>query len=317
MTGVSVDEIDRLVSLLRRIPLHARRFALTPAAARSSYRLDADLLELLVAAGLPHVGTGEDRLFDHHDLLNVSLCLHRRSPQRVAMRYWAAVLDRPVGECREYELSYLPVCPSPGHPGDCRFLLCEPEGRESVRCGAGDGATALLTVRVRLLNDWPPLPDELVAVIQETDGIEFHRVPDSLRWDVGFLLGQGFGDCAATARLLVERGVRRGLTMRPVFGLIVAPPYSAPHFWAEVLVDGRWVPADPGIIRGLIRWDLLDPAWPVYRSPGAFLARLSTRHAFIASHEGVAADVAVRTRQLPTTGASGPGPASEPRAGAG
>ncbi len=112
------------------------------------------------------------------------------------------------------------------------------------------------------------------------------------------MLREKIGDCLGIAVYLAEQGSRRGLSMRVVFGLVVAPPYSTPHFWAEVRVDQRWVPVDPGLIQGLVSWGILAPGWPIHRSPGAMLSTLTSRHGFAVSHRGIAAPVSFRTRLL-------------------
>lgn len=299
MTGTATApavDLATVVDRLRRIPLWARRFSVGPEPAAAVYRVDAELAERLVAAGLPHVRAGERLLFDDYDLTNLSLYLRLRSPQRAAMRYWAGVLTRPEGEARTYSLEYLVTCPTPGHPGPCEFLCCTPGDGELLVRRDGDSDAPLATMPVPLRNDWPRLPDPLVELIGELSGVSFYRLPDAIKWDTGFMLREGIGDCLGIARYLTERGRTRGLRMRAVFGLIVAPPYATPHFWAEVAVGDRWVPADPGLVQGMTSWGLLAPGWPADRSPGAFLAPLTSRHGFAVSHRGVAATVSFRTR---------------------
>jgi hypothetical protein len=298
--AVTLSATD-LAGILSRIPDHGRRFSVSAEHAQRFYRIDGGLLAELMAADLPALQTADGPLFDDYDLTNVSLCLHRRSPQRAAMRYWATVLNRPAAEERRYEIAYVATCPVPGHPGPCRFLCCLPGDEESVvgRHGGGSGDRPLVTTTVRLENNWPLLPAPLVEEIRAIADVGFYRMPEAFRWDTGLMMRERIADCAAFARHLVERGRERGLRMRPVLGLIVAAPYSTPHFWAEVEVAGRWVPADPGLVRGLRQWGVLDFDWPADRSPGALLARLSTQHSFLASHRGVAAHVAFPTRLSP------------------
>jgi len=295
MTAVPAG-LDRVVNQLRRIPAEARRFALTPADALTCYRLDTGLLGAALAAGLPHVWHGTVPLLDDYDLNNLSLYLRLRSPRWAVMRYWASVLGRPAGEIRRYQVGYILSCPASGHDGDCEFLCCTPGGGEQVVRGTADGTTEMLLATVDLRNDWPPLPSALVDLIEDLRDVEFFRLPDGIKWDVAFMLRERIGDCVGIARYLAAAGARRGLRTRMVFGLIVAPPYSTPHFWAEVHTGGRWTPADPGLIQGMTSWGLLPPGWPAHRSPGAFLVPLTTRHGFTASHRGLAATVSFPTR---------------------
>jgi hypothetical protein len=285
----------QVVSLLRQIPVWARRFSVTPDEALAGYRISGDLLREFAELGLPHVMDGDVPLFDGYDLTNLALYLRLRSPQRAAMRYWANVLTRPAGERREYQLDYLAACPVPGHLGECEFLCCLPGCGETVVRRRGEGTGPLTSVVVILHNDWPPLPPPLAAAIEEIAHIRFFRLPDAVKTDLGFMFTAQIGDCLGIARYLAAEGARRGLQTRAVFGLIVAPPYATPHFWAEVAMDGRWVPADPGLIQGMVDWGALPRGWPPDRSPGAFLVPLTHRHGFAVSHEGVSAAVSFRT----------------------
>ena len=303
MRDVRTGEMHRVVDRLRRIPVSVRRFAVTPERAFENYRLDAGVLAACTRAGLPHVYDGDVPLFDDYDLTNLSLYLRLRSPGWAVMRYWAAVLTRPAGEQRRYQLDYRPVCPTPGHPGECEFLCCTPGGGELVVRGRGDGSNVLASVGVDLYNDWPPLPASLVELIEEIADIEFFRLPDGIKRDLDFMLREKIGDCLGIARYLAEHGAQRGLPTRTVFGLIVAPPYSTPHFWAEVAVEGRWVPVDPGLIQGMASWGILPPGWPLDQSPGALLSGLTSRHGFAVSHRGIAATVSFPTRVPPAEAA--------------
>jgi hypothetical protein len=287
-----------LVHRLVRIPTYARRFAVSLPEAERRYRIDAELARELIGVGLPHVPGPDGPLFDEHDMINLALCLRRRFPERTVMRYWADGLGRQPGESRTYEVDYLAACPTPGHRGPCEFQCFLPEGRERVCRGDADGGTPLLTVPVHLTNDWPELPEPVVDAVREIADVGFYRLPEAVRWDVGLLVRQRIGDCAAFTRYLVSEGTRRGLRMRAVLGLIVAAPYSTPHYWAEVCVDDRWVPVDPGLIRGMAQWGVLPEGWSPERSPGAFLARLSTRHAYIALHAGMPTAVVFPTRRV-------------------
>lgn len=287
-----VELVDRLV----RIPTYARRFVVCLQEAERRYRIDAELARKLIDVGLPHVPGPDGPLFDEHDMINLALCLRRRFPERAVMRYWADGLGRPPGEARTYEVDYLAACPTPGHRGPCEFRCRLPEEQERVCRGGAAGGAPLLTVPVHLTNDWPAVPEPLVDAAREIADVGFYRLPAAVRWDVDLLLRQRVGDCAAFTRYLVSEGTRRGLRMRAALGLIVAAPYSTPHYWAEVSVDDRWVPVDPGLLRGMAQWGVLPEGWSPDRSPGAFLARLSTRHAYIAFHAATPVNVVFPTR---------------------
>ncbi|MEV6927329.1 transglutaminase domain-containing protein [Dactylosporangium sp. NPDC051485] len=298
------DTVEQIVDRLRRIPLQARRFWVSSDRAHAAYRIDGELLSSAIGAGLPHVPGPDGPLFDADDLTNLSLRLRLRSPMRAAMRYWDRILNRPAGDRREFLVDYLARCPLPGHGGDCEMTCGTPDGVVAVPWSAAEFDRPLVTTAVTLHNDWPDLPPGLVELIGELADVEFYRLPRLMKADIGFMLEQRIGDCLGFARFLTDRGNRRGLRMRCVFGLIVSPPYSAQHFWAEVDVAGRWVPVDPGLLRGLAVWGVLDPGWPEHRSPGAILAGLSDRNGIVVSDHGVPVPpqvVAFRTRVTAAT----------------
>lgn len=296
------EPVEQIVDRLRRIPLPARRFWVTPAQARRVYGVDGDLLSSATAAGLPHVPGADGPLFDLDDLTNLSLRRRLRSPMRAAMRYWTGVLNRPAGERREFLVDYLARCPLPDHGGDCELTCHTPDGEVTVARGAAESDRPIATTTVTLHNDWPDLPPGVVELVGELADVEFYRLPGAMKADIGFMLEQRIGDCLGIARFLADRGTRRGQRMRSVFGLIVSPPYSAPHYWAEVDVDGRWVPVDPGLLQGLAAWGVLGPGWPAHRSPGAFLVALTDRCGIAVSDRGLpAVEVAFRTRVAAAT----------------
>jgi hypothetical protein len=288
-----------VVSVLRRIPLSARRFTVGTAGVRTGYRLDRAVLAAATAAGLPHVGTGDEALYDHHDLTNLALYLPLPTLQRAAMKFWAQVLDRPPGEQRTYRVSYRAVCPAPGHSGPCLITCHEPDDRVVTVAPGPDGAFAH-DVDVSLHNDWPTLPRPVAALAREVAEIRFFRLPEAIRWDVGFATRNLLADCAGYAKLLAARGAALGYRSRVRHGLIVAPPYSMMHFWAEFELGGRWVPCDPGLVLGMRDWGVLSAdRWPADRSVGALLVGLSSRSRAAVLHNGFVVDATFPTRPLP------------------
>lgn len=291
---------------LRPIPMAVRRFAVTADRARREFGADHRVLDYLLDvvcdAGLPHVTDGTTRLFDLLDLVNLSLYLPLRTPHRAAMRFWGAVLNRPGGEVRTYAVGYAPLCPMPGHKSDCDFLLRTPEETAvRIRRPAGEEGVAH-TAAVHLRNDWPTAPAPVRRLLEEIGHVRLFRLPEAIRWNTDFMLATGIGDCAGMARLLTERGRDAGLAVRQRFGLLVAPPFSMPHFWTEFLIDDRWVPYDPGLVKALVQWGVLDgDLWPMHRSPGAVLAGLSTRFTRVGTHRGFNAYVAFPTRLVTST----------------
>jgi hypothetical protein len=98
MTGLPDADVApatrRIVELVRRVPVEYRDFNRTAADAVVLHRISGPLLCDLVAAGLPHVGRGENALFDDRDLANVSASLALRSAWFLGQRGWARVLQR-------------------------------------------------------------------------------------------------------------------------------------------------------------------------------------------------------------------------------
>ncbi|MGC4897470.1 hypothetical protein [Micromonospora sp. DT31] len=287
-----------VVSMLNRIPWSVRRFAVPVSSVALTYRLDRTVLDAATAAGLPCVGTGDDALYDMHDLTNLALYLPLRTPQRAAMRFWAQVLDRPDGEQRTYRVTYRAACPSPGHGGPCAITFHQPDGR-SVTVPADGSRPVDHAVDVVLRNDWPALPAPLADLAAEMSAIRFFRLPDTIRWDVGFSTANLIADCAGIARLLARGAAERGWRSRIRYGLIVAPPFSMPHFWAEFRIDDRWVPCDPGLINGMVRWGVLPAGrWTPDRSLGGLLAGISSHYRMATLHNGFPLDCSFPTHQV-------------------
>ncbi|MBF9132810.1 hypothetical protein I0C86_28205 [Plantactinospora sp. S1510] len=287
-----------VVAALTRIPWSVRRFAVPAASVATTYRLDRTVLDMATRAGLPCIGTADDALYDMHDLTNLALYLPMRTPHRAAMRFWAQVLDRPDGEQRTYRITYRTACPAPGHGGPCVITFHLPDGT-AVTVPAEDGRPVEHTVDVVLRNDWPALPAPLADLAEEMSAIQFFRLPDAIRWDVDFSTANLVADCAGIARLLANGAMERGWQSRVRYGLIVAPPFSMPHFWAEFRIDGQWVPCDPGLINGMVRWGVLPAGrWTPDRSLGGLLAGISSHYRMAALHNGFPIDSSFPTHQV-------------------
>jgi hypothetical protein len=67
-----------------------------------------------------------------------------------------------------------------------------------------------------------------------------------------------------------------GWSVRIAHGFMVGLPLSNRHSWAEILVEGTWVPVDPVILNAMQRFAGLDEhAWPHARSIGPMLVHFS------------------------------------------
>ncbi len=302
LTGSSVgsdpgERAAAIVEKLRRIPDDAREFRLSAADAATILRVRPTLLDTLVGFGLPTRRRNGTRYFDRHDVTNCALHLGSGAIARAARRFWPAALRRTGGAGR-YEVQYQLRCPQPGHAQACNWVLVGPGGRVVERSVCPDEPP--LRITTACADVWPELPPEAHAVLDETRDLEFMMLPTAVRYDVDFIRATGLSDCAGVSRLLVREAVRRGLTARSSYGLIVAPPFAVEHFWAEIAVDDVWVPVDPVLLRAMIGWGgLPSPEWHPYRSIGAILARVADAAVVLASHEGRSAPVTLPTRMVP------------------
>ncbi len=299
---VDLGRVPGLLARIRQVPDELRRFRVTAQLARRQHQIRPDLLDLLVAEGLPCVGAGGERLFDDYDIGNVALHLGLLSTRRMAMRTWATALRR-AGEAGAVvrRVTFRPSCPAPGHPPPCHFDILAPDDLRIRRVGPGDGDGdgEPHTIEARLPARWPDVGPAVREVIDELREADFFLLPEAVRWDLDFLRRTGLTDCGGASRLLVEEGRRRGLAARFSFGLLVAKPYSTPHCWAEFRVDGIWVPVDPLMVNAMVRWGSLQPEpWPPHRSPGALFVRLASRFCRVVEHGGIWAGLSLPTEEV-------------------
>ncbi|GAA0572068.1 hypothetical protein GCM10010172_65750 [Paractinoplanes ferrugineus] len=288
-----------IMDRLTLVPDDARRFEVSLAEADRLMRLPADLIASMTGAGLRCRPSPGGPLFDRTDLMNVSMHLGTGSAAMAARRFWAAGLNPPPQvRSRPTTIYYQPRCPDPDHPGSCRFGVATPGGILECR-GEPGGRAPVAEVTVEIASDWPALPPQVTAVLDTTAGLHFMFLPPALRSDLDFAVRTGLCACEGAARLLADEGTRRGLRARTRFGLIVAPPYSTHHNWAEFLVDDRWVPVDPVLLDSMLNWQLLRPdIWHRNRSIGPVVVGLSDQRVALATHNGSPAAVSLSTRRL-------------------
>jgi hypothetical protein len=295
---VDLDRLPRLLRLVHEVPTHMRRFTVTRRVAKAQHGIRPELMDVLVAEGLPHVGRGEDTLFDEYDVGNLALHLGLTSVRRMTMRSWTNSLrtnsERPRTVVR---VAVSPRCPVPPHDGPCRYDLLREEGKlESLT--AEDGKP-LGHYEIELAGQWPELPREVRELAEEIADLEFFLLPEAIRWDREFMVRTRLADCGTVADWLVHEGQRRGLPVRFAFGLLVVKPYPTPHCWAEFLVDGTWVPYDPLLLKAMRTWTGLDPvAWHEHRSIGPILHRLCGHFTKVAAHDGVWSSLSCSTENM-------------------
>ncbi|HEU5473555.1 MAG TPA: transglutaminase domain-containing protein [Actinophytocola sp.] len=296
-SAVDLEALPRLMRLVHRVPMHMRRFTVPQRLAKSHHRITPELADVLVAEGLPHVGTGEHRLFDDYDLGNLALHLGLVSVRRMTMRSWANSLNR-NSELADpaVRVGVLPRCPVPPHDGPCQFQLLRENGHREPVTALPDGRDPVAHYDIRLTSAWPELAQAARELADEVADLDFFLLPEAIRWDHEFTMRARIADCGSVADWLVREGERRGLQVRFAFGLLVVKPYSTPHCWAEFRTDGVWVPYDPLLLDAMRRWAGLDrERWHPYRSIGPVLHRLCGHFTKVASHDGAWAPISLPT----------------------
>ncbi|MDR8413850.1 hypothetical protein MTP10_34610 [Nonomuraea sp. 3-1Str] len=284
VTGAVPDDTLRA---LRLVPDAARGFDVPWEAAGRDYGLPPGVLAAMLAEGL-----GRPTGFDHFDLLNVSLDLGARSLWTFGPASWAKGLRAPAGTVVRAEIEYVPECAhEPGDEDDavCDFQVLLPTGW--APCPGGSAVA-----RFELPASWPRPEPRAAELLEEFGRVRFVRLPMTVGMDPDFVGRTGIADCTGGSLFLVREGRRRGLPIRLAQGVILSPPFSVLHYWAEIENDGLWVPHDPLIVGAMLRWGLLDPAeWDVLRSTGAVLARVSGEMGPVGLDAGRPAGVSLAT----------------------
>ncbi|HKG37374.1 MAG TPA: transglutaminase domain-containing protein [Conexibacter sp.] len=269
------DQIDGWIARLREIPDAERDFAVARERAEREFGFDAEAADELIARGLPHADGDDGPLLWETDLQYLGLRLGCGRVYQGVLNRWAGALtslsaraETPVAiRCRAYA------------PAGTAVELLAPGGTR-VRGEAGGGGGAALGFETTMRGELPPLPDAFVRplgdLLADLASYDFCWLRPPLEADLAFVRRTRLANCRSTAGLLVEEAPRLGVEARLAHGLLLAPPYSTPHNWAEVRTDDGWVAFDPLLLGLLARFAGLDPAaWPPARSPGAILLRLT------------------------------------------
>jgi hypothetical protein len=269
------DEIDGWIARLRAIPDAERDFTVAREQAEREFGFDVQAIDELVARGLPHASGDDGRLLWATDLQYLGLRLGRGGVYQGALNRWASALTslsaraetRVAIRCRAY-----------APPGTAIELLAP--GGARVRGEAAGGGGAQLGFETTMRGELAPLPDGLAGTLGELladlAAYDFCWLRPPLEADLAFVRRTRLANCRSTAGLLVEQAPRMGVEARLAHGLLLAPPYSTPHNWAEVRTDDGWAALDPLLLGLLARFAGLDrSAWPPARSPGAILLRLT------------------------------------------
>jgi hypothetical protein len=292
--GTLAEVLDRVL----RVPDKFRVFAETGEDARRSHGIDAGLLATLTELGLPCRPASGGTRYDRLDLANVSLALRLPSARYMAMRGWSAsIRGAASAEPVTYGLTVQPSCPS-GHDGPC-LVEADPMLHDLPGYATAPGGAFRLTRQVRggKTGEFP----EIAAFADLVREVKFHLLPDELSDDNGFLRESGLADCELASTFLVGQAAAYGLTVRRSFGLFLAVPYSIPHHWIDIRLDGEWRQFDPHLLNFLTGQGLLPPGeWPAHRCVGDIAWRLGEDRFQIAGHPGRIASVSFSTRILGT-----------------
>lgn len=236
-----------------------------------SYGLNQELLTSLMGIGLSFRMREEAPYFDTDDLYNLSLHLKLPSIHKMAMRSWAGAFKAST-QTRTMRICYS-LCEALQNPIWCSVLSCDRgivdmqvDQAENFYCYSYETEP----VEHLFVGDTAALLEDLTA------GFEFYMLQDSIRWELPFMNAQKVGECGGFSKMLVEKARRAGIKARHVFGILASQPYGTGHYWAEFLVEGRWLPADPLMILLLRQHARLpEQEWPITRSPGGALLPLS------------------------------------------
>jgi hypothetical protein len=268
------ERLDEWIARLREIPDAERRFAVGRERAEREFGFDAAAAQELIARGLPHADGDAEPLLWESDLQYLGLRLGCARVYQGVLNRWASALTSLSARA---ETAVAIRCRAYAEPGT-RVELRAP-GRERVRAEAGAGG-APLGFETTMRGQLPALPKQLRRALGERladyASYEFCWLLPPLETDLAWARRTRIGNCRTAAGLLVADAPALGVEARLAHGLLLAPPYSTPHNWAEVRTDDGWVALDPLLLSLLARFAGLDAgAWPPHRSPGAILLRLA------------------------------------------
>lgn len=301
ISGEDAVRAARIVERVKKIPDRYRRFSVPARDAVRVHHFTPALLEHLLDLGLPHSGTGTTRVFDLLDMENIGIELHLPCPRWIAMRWWSRVLPaHVVSGPRTLRLTLGANCPTPSQAHDCEVVLhpgTVVQG-EPARISARPPADHHLTLTTRWVAHH--FGEPFSPLIAEVTPLVYHRLPQPLTRDPGFVRETGLANCRAASDFLIAAAKRLDLPVRPSAGLFLADLFAVRHWWAEFHDQGRWLPADPFLLSAFARWGVVDPAaWPANRSPSGALWKLADPTGPIASHCGRQLKVTKRLLALP------------------
>ncbi len=254
---MDAEPLRNIVERVRLVPDRYRTFDQDTKTALRIFRIGGQLLAELLDLGFPCRDSGGERYFDELDLANASLSLRLPSPRYLAMRRWPDIF-RAAADSRishyEVEISAQCGCADPGH--QCEFRI--PAEVLALAPDADPAAQKLrLTREVAATRRTGQTPPGLRQLFTEVSAFQFHILPLALYGDLSFLRATSLANCELASGYLVQRAIEQGWEARRSFGLLLSSPYSLPHFWPEIALDGVWTAFDPYMIISLVRWGVL------------------------------------------------------------
>lgn len=284
-----------VVERLTRIPDSFRDFSVTPTGARKVHGIAADLLIRLTDLGLPVGSTVSAPLYDEIDLANITVALILPSPRMMAMRGWSQAIKTAANTIpTKYFLTIKCNCARDTHEGQCTVETA-PQLRTLPSFSVSEGGEITLSRQVS--GEMAAVYPEAAELTGLLRSIHFQLLPSSLSRDLGFLRETGLADCRLAAKYLVKQAKNFGLAARSSAGLLVAVPYSTPHFWLDLKLGGSWAPFDPHLLNLLTSKGLLPPRdWPPFRSIGDAVWRMGEEDFQIARPVGGTASVSFLTQ---------------------
>jgi hypothetical protein len=268
--------------------------------ASATLSMPSETTRFLAEHGLPTTRASDRLLFDPLDLTSLSYAYGKGTPYRSWMVLYTRQLRNIGAGPRCYMLRCSVPCPDPGHSDDCSWGgVLAPDA--AIHPGRFSWS-AELPVGGLL----PDAPSVLADIFDRYADVSFHILPEELRTATGFVRSRRLAECSAMARTIVEDGRRVGIDARMGFGIVVTPPFSSTHSWAEFRIGDEWVGYDPLLIRTVqaIKIPGADELSPYAACSGLF-HRLATDPLPPVSHRGEPCKVVLATRQVPAGGGRG------------
>jgi hypothetical protein len=163
LTYVDTSDCEALVCAVSSVPDDARAHECDGATAARIYGVSEELLEALVAAGLPHQEVDGVRRYSHGDLHYVGLRLGTAVFQLRTFEAWAQRLKAVPGVDRtQLRIRYVPRLPA-GEDG-CEGSVLLPEGRTDVTLYNQRPAAEIV---VRPQWEWPRIDKRVADTLEE------------------------------------------------------------------------------------------------------------------------------------------------------